>query len=103
MLIRSPWLLLLPRYPGCCGFCRRNQCWQNVTQTIVAPLPQAEIQLAIQGIQLVISTLCGGIRCELPVRRANFILCFLDGLESAGSQESKNCRSKTHNTLARNQ
>src|SRR6266849_4079747 len=68
-----------------------NQRRQHFRETILLGIAECEVKLAVKRVELFVSTLLGLLRLKNPVRRANFILRFLDGLERSGGEKRKNC------------
>src|ERR1700721_152285 len=71
-------------------FRQPNQAREHVSELGVLRAAKGKINLAIEGVKLVVDGLRGNFRLKDFVGRADLVLCFLDGLENAGSEKSKN-------------
>src|SRR5258707_14683245 len=84
-------------------FRQLNQAGKHISEFGALRAAESKIDFAVEGVELLVSSLGGDFRLKDFVGRADFILRFLDGLENAGSKKSKNGGAEAHDIARGNE
>ena len=68
-----------------------DQPGQYVSKSSSRPIPESEVQLTIQRVQLVVDRFFRLDRIEHLVWRTNLVLCLVNGFERPSCEERKDC------------